>query len=49
MVNDCGSVWPRYGSPTNGVEATSSAAARRMIEAYRHYLKTQLEQYPRNA
>jgi hypothetical protein len=38
---------PRYGGPTNGVEESRSAAGRRVIEVYQHYLSTRLEQYPR--
>jgi hypothetical protein len=38
---------PRYGSPTNGVEASRGAAGRRVVEVYRHYLSTRPEQHPR--
>ena len=38
---------PRYGRPTNGVEASRGAAGRRVVEVYRHYLSTRPEQYPR--
>ena len=38
---------PPYGRPTNGTEASRGAAARRVIEVYRHYLSTRPEQYPR--
>jgi hypothetical protein len=40
---------PRYGSATNGTEPTRGAAARRVIEVYRHYLSTRPEQYSRRA
>lgn len=39
---------PLYGKPTNGSEATRGEAARKVLEAYRHYLSTRPEQYPRN-
>jgi hypothetical protein len=39
---------PRYGGPTNGTELTRGAAARRLLEVYRHYLSTRPEQYPRS-
>jgi hypothetical protein len=38
---------PRYSHPIGGTEATRGAAARRVIEVYRHYLSTRPEQYPR--
>ena len=38
---------PAYGGPTSGTEPTRGAAARRVIEVYRHYLSTRPEQYPR--
>jgi hypothetical protein len=38
---------PRYGSPTNGVEADKIEAGREVIACYRHYLSTRPEQYPR--
>lgn len=40
---------PFYAIPTNGVEAARGAAARRMVEVYRHYLSTRPQQYPREA
>jgi hypothetical protein len=40
---------PRYGGSTSGTEPTRGAAARRVIEVYRHYLATRPEQYPRRA
>ena len=39
---------PRYSSPTNGVEASRGAAARRVIEVYRHHLSTRPDQYLRS-
>ena len=38
---------PRYGGPTSGAETSRGAAARRLLEVYRHYLSTRPEQYPR--
>jgi hypothetical protein len=38
---------PRYGRPTNGVEASRGVAARRLVDVYRHYLSTRPQQYPR--
>jgi hypothetical protein len=38
---------PRYTSPTGGVEPSRAAAARRVIEVYRHYLSTRPENYQR--
>ncbi len=40
---------PYYATPTHGREASRGAAARKMIERYRHYLSTRPEQYPRRA
>ena len=40
---------PAYGSPISGTEPSRGAAARRVIEAYRHYLSMRPEQYPRRA
>jgi hypothetical protein len=38
---------PRYSSPSSGIDPSRGAAARRMIEVYRHYLSTRPETYPR--
>jgi hypothetical protein len=40
---------PRYGRPTNGVEASRGAAGWRVVEVYRHYLSTRPERYPRQS
>ncbi|WP_134497802.1 hypothetical protein [Microvirga pakistanensis] len=39
---------PYYSAQTSGTEAARGGAARKVIEAYRHYLSTRPEQYPRN-
>jgi len=38
---------PHYASPTGGVEPSRAAAARRVIEIYRHYLSTRPGIYER--
>jgi len=38
---------PYYSAQRSGSEATRGEAGRKVIEAYRHYLSTRPEQYPR--
>jgi hypothetical protein len=40
---------PRGASAIGGVEPSRSAAARRVIEVYRHYLSTRPESYARSS
>jgi hypothetical protein len=47
MGDDRLSPWSHYASATGGVEPSRSAAARRVIETYSHYLSTRPESYGR--